>query len=285
MNVQVIQVPYDSGHRSLRAGSGPEHLVDNGLIQTLQSERHEVAVEIVESQTEFRAEVQTQFELYRALARRVAQARQNSKFPLILSGNCGATLGAIAGTDAKRLGIVWFDAHGEFNTPETTGSGFLDGMGLAIATGHCWTRLAASIPGFHPISGSNILLIGGRDFDDREQDRLEESGITVVDYATLKQTDVQEILKSPISKLAGNVDEIHIHIDPDAFDSREAPANSFQFLAEGGLSVAQLSEVIALVNKDLKITSATIASFDPAYDPQARTLSALLRLINQILSP
>ena len=285
MNIQVIQVPYDSGHRSLRAGSGPEHMVDNGLAQALQKEGHEVSVETVETEMKFRAEVQTQFELYRTLAGRVAQARRNSQFPLILSGNCGATLGAIADADATRLGIVWFDAHGEFNTPETTSSGFLDGMGLAIATGHCWTRLAASIPGFHPIPASNILLIGGRDFDDGEQDRLEESGITIVDYATLTQTGVQETLKSRLSELAGNVDEIHIHIDPDVFDSKEAPANSFQFLAEGGMSVAQLSEVIALVSNDLKITSATIASFEPAYDPQARTLSALFRLIKQILSP
>ena len=285
MNVQVIQVPYDSGHRGLRAGSGPEHLIHNGLAQTLQSEGHGVSVETVESQTEFRAEVQTQFELYRALGSRVAEARQNGKFPLILSGNCGATLGAIAGANTKRLGVVWFDAHGEFNTPETTGSGFLDGMGLAIATGLCWTKLAAAIPGFHPIPASNILLIGGRDFDEGEQNRLEESGVIVVDYATLKQTSVPEALNRRVSKLAGSVDEIHMHIDPDAFDSNEAPANSYQFMSEGGMSVAQVSAVIALVKKDLKITSATIASFEPKFDSQGKTSSALFRLANQILSP
>jgi arginase len=285
MNVQVIQVPYDSGHRGLRAGSGPEHLVQNGLAQTLQIEGHEVFVETVESQTEFQAEVQTQFELYRAIADRVAQARQDGRFPLVLSGNCGATLGVIAGKDTKRLGVLWFDAHGEFNTPETTTSGFLDGMGLAIATGLCWAKLAASIPGFRPLPGSNVLLIGGRDFDQGEQDRLEEAGVTVVDYATLKKTSVQDALYSGLSKLVDSVDEIHVHIDPDAFDSKEAPANSYQFLAEGGMSVEQVREVIALVQKDLKITSATIASFDPKYDPQGKTSDALFRLTNQILSP
>jgi arginase len=283
MNVQVIQIPYDSGHRGLRAGSGPEHLVQNGLVQALQSEGHTVSVETVESQTEFRAEVQTQFELYRTLGNRVAEARQSGRFPLVLSGNCGATLGVIAGANTKRLGVVWFDAHGEFNTPETTITGFLDGMGLAIATGLCWTRLAASLPGFQPVPGSNVLLIGGRDFDEGEQNRLEESGIIVVDYATLKQTSVPEALNRGLSKLVDSVDEIHIHIDPDAFDAREAPANSYQFMVEGGMSVQQLSEVIALVKKDMKITSATIASFEPEYDPQAKTSSALFRLVKQIL--
>ncbi len=284
MNIQIIQVPYDSGHRNLRAGNGPEHLIQNGLAQALQNDGHEIFVETVESQAEFRAEVQTQFELYRSLATRVAEARGNGKFPLILSGNCGATLGAIAGKDIKRLGVVWFDAHGEFNTPETTTSGFLDGMGLAIATGLCWTRLAASIPGFQPVRGSNILLIGGRDFDAGEQNRLEQSGVTVVDYATLKQTSVQDALHSGLSRLVGSVDEVHVHIDPDALDSKEAPANSYQFMSEGGMSVEQLSEVITLIQKDLKITSATIASFEPEYDPQAKTLSALFALVKQILS-
>ena len=283
MNVQIIQVPYDSGHRSLRAGSGPEHLIHNGLVQTLQSEGHEVSVETVESQAEFRAEVQTQFELYRTLAGRVARSRQAGRFPLVLSGNCGASLGVIAGRDTKRLGVIWFDAHGEFNTPETTTSGFLDGMGLAIATGLCWTKLAASIPGFRPIPGSNVLLIGGRDFDAGEQDRLEQSGVTVIDYATIEKSGLRDALQRGISKLVGAVDEIHVHIDPDALDAKEAPANSFQFLTEGGMSVEQLSEAIALIKKDRMITSTTIASFEPEYDPQAKTLNALLKLIKQIL--
>jgi arginase len=283
MKVQVIQVPYDSGHRSLRAGSGPEHFVDNGLPQALQAEGHEVSVETIESRSEFRTEVQTQFELYRSLAERVADARRNSKFPLILSGNCGATVGAIAGSGQERLGVIWFDAHGEFNTPETTTSGFLDGMGVAIATGLCWKRLAASIPGFRPLPGSNILLIGGRDFDEGEQDRLEQAGVVVVDGATFEQTDVQNALNTEISKLAKDLDEIHLHIDPDALNPNEAPANSYQFMTEGGMSVEQLMEAVALIKKNLNVTSATVASFEPSYDPRGKTLEAIIKMIKQII--
>jgi arginase len=284
MKVQVIQVPYDSGHRSLRMGSGPEHFMDNGLTQALEADGHEVSVETIEAQAEFRAEVQTQFGLYRLLAKQVAEARRNSRFPLILSGNCGATLGAIAGAGTKQLGVIWFDAHGEFNTPETTTSGFLDGMGLAIATGLCWKRLADSIPGFSPIPGSNILLIGGRDFDEGERDRLEGADITVLDHDTIQQTSVQDALHLKLSKLNQDVDEIHLHIDLDALNSKEAPANNYQYLTEGGMSVKQLSEAIALIKKNLKITSATIASFDPGYDPQGKTLNAALKFMKQIIS-
>jgi arginase len=283
MKVQVIQVPYDSGHRSLRAGSGPRHFVDNGLPQALQAEGHEVFVETIESQAEFQTEVQTQFELYRSLAERVAEARRTGKFPLILSGNCGATVGAIAGSGRERLGVIWFDAHGEFNTPETTQSGFLDGMGVAIATGLCWKKLAASIPGFRPVPGSNILLVGGRDFDEGERDRLEKSGVVVVDGATFEQTSVQNALDTRISRLAEAVDEVHLHIDPDALDPKEAPANGYQAVTEGGMSVEQLRESIALIKKSLKITSATIASFEPSFDPEAKTLTILLKQIKQII--
>ena len=283
MRVHVIQVPYDSGHRSLRMGSGPEYFINNGLAQVLEAEGHEVVIETIEAQSEFQAEVQTQFALYRSLAERVAEARRNGKFPLILSGNCGATLGAIGGAGAKRLGVVWFDAHGEFNTPETTMSGFLDGMGLAIATGLCWKRLAASIPGFTPIPGSSILLIGGRDFDEGEQDRLEGAGAMVVEAATIEQSSVQEALHSRLSNLSQTVDEGHLHVDLDVLNSKEAPANNYQYLTEGGLSVQQLSQAIALVKKSIKITSATIASFDPRYDPQGKTLQAGLKFIRQIL--
>ena len=283
MKVQVIQVPYDSGHRGLRAGVGPEHLVNKGLAQVLQDEGHEVAVEIIESQAAFRAEVQTQFELYRALAERVKKARRNGIFPLILSGNCGASLGAIGGAGSTRLGILWFDAHGEFNTPETTGSGFLDGMGLATATGLCWKQLAASIPGFRPVPGSNILLVGGRDFDEGEQDRLEQSGVTVIDHAMIETSGLRDALQPGIVKLAADVDEVHVHIDPDALNSKEAPANSYQFMTEGGMSVEQIHESIALIQKERKITSATIASFEPGYDPQGKTTGVLFELAKQIL--
>lgn len=282
--VQILLVPYDSGHRSLRSGRGPEHLINNGLVQVLQGEGHEVSVETIESQADFQAEVQTQFEVYKSLAERVAEARRNGKFPLILSGNCGATLGAIAGAGTMSPGVIWFDAHGEFNTPETTQSGFLDGMGLAIATGLCWRRLAASIPGFHPVPGANILLAGGRDFDEGEQARLEQSGVMVIDHATIDKLGPEAALQSGIAKLAHNVDEIHLHIDPDALDSEEAPANGYQFMAKGGMTVEQLSHSIVLIQKERKLTSATIASFEPESDPHGKTLSILFELIKQILS-
>lgn len=280
--VQLLLIPYDSGHRSLRMGRGPEHFLNNGLADVLRSQGHEVSVETIEPQREFRAEVATQFELYGSLAQHVAEARHNNRFPLILSGNCGATVGAIAGAGNRKLGVIWFDAHGEFNTPETTTSGFLDGMGLAVAAGLCWKNLAASIPNFHPLPAQRILLIGGRDFDAGEQDRLEQAGAMVVDCAAIQQSGVENSLEAPLSQLSSRVEEVHLHIDLDVLNPKEAPANGF-LADESGLSVQQLRDAIALIRERSKITSATIASFDPNFDPQGKTLQAALRLIQQIV--
>lgn len=283
MNVQVIQVPYDSGNRSLRMGQGPEHFIQNGLVQALQAGGHDVSVELIESQSEFRAEVQTQFELYRLLAVRVAEAKRNGRFPLILSGNCGATLGAVAGAGTKRLGVVWFDAHGEFNTPETTTSGFLDGMGLAVATGLCWQKLAGSMPGYQPIPGKQILLIGGRDFDDGEKERLEQAGVCVIESAAIAQSSIPNALQPTLTEFQMNVDEIHLHLDLDVLNPKEVVANQYA-TGEEGLSVAQVGEAIQYFKDHLTLTSATVASFDPNYDLGGKTLQAGMKLIEQMVN-
>ena len=264
-------------------GAGPEHFVNNGLAQVLEADGHEVFVETIEAESDFRAEVQTQFGLYRSLAEHVTEAKRNGRFPLILSGNCGATVGVIAAANTKRRGVIWFDTHGEFNTPETTASGFLDGMGLAIATGRCWTTLAASIPGFHPIPGSDILLVGGHDFDAGERESLEEAGVLVVDAGTISQTGIRESLAAAMAEFLRGIEEVHLHLDLDVLNPGEAPSNGF-VTENVGLSVKELSEAIGLIKENLKITSATFASFDPNYDPQGKTLGAALNLIKQIIN-
>jgi arginase family enzyme len=81
-------------------------------------------------------------------------------FPLVLAGNCNTAVGTLSGADPEGLGVVWFDAHGDFNTPETTTTGFIDGMGLAIAVGHCWKAMARGVSGFSPVLEENVVIGG-----------------------------------------------------------------------------------------------------------------------------
>jgi arginase len=136
--VEILAVPYDSGHRGVRMGGGPEHLLRGGIEGKLADGRRQVRARIVEARSPFRAEIATAFELFRRVSERVGAAVEAGSFPLVLSGNCNNIVGVVAGlagSSPDEVGIVWFDDHADFNTPETTTTGFLDGMGLAIAVG------------------------------------------------------------------------------------------------------------------------------------------------------
>src|SRR5262245_5251763 len=126
MQVQLLQAPYDSGQRDVCMGKGPLYFVEHGLDALLHEHGWDVEVETIEPLSHFRAEIRTSFELCRGLAQRAHAAQERGAFPLILSGNCNASLGGIAGVNPAQLGVIWFDAHPDFHTPETTAGGMLD---------------------------------------------------------------------------------------------------------------------------------------------------------------
>ena len=162
MDIQLLLVPYDSGQRGWRCGAGPEHLVRAGLPAHLQRQGHIVtAIHIIEDDPAYPpAEIRTAFELARRLATTVRSARTAGHFPLVLSGNCNTAVGTLSGLTPARRATFWFDAHGDCNTPETTTSGFLDGMGLAMTMGLCWHHLGATVPGFQPVAADATFLTG-----------------------------------------------------------------------------------------------------------------------------
>src|SRR5687767_1204236 len=145
-------------------GAGPESLA-KPVRAKLESLGHSVRTTTIEAPaTSWRAEIRTAFDLAAQVSRAVRAASASQAFPLILTGNCGAALGVVAGLGGTPP-VLWFDAHGDFNTPETTIGGFLDGMSLATLTGQCWTQLAKTIPDFEPVPENRVWLLGVRDLD------------------------------------------------------------------------------------------------------------------------
>jgi arginase len=98
----------------------------------------------------------------------------------VLAGNCISCIGTLAGLGDPPPAIIRLDAHGDFNTPESTLSGFLDGMVLATAVGRCWGKLAATIPGFHPTPEAQVVLLSARDFDVDERALLDHSAVSLI---------------------------------------------------------------------------------------------------------
>jgi arginase len=282
MKIQIIQVPYDCGYQDTRQGLAPDYFLKNNLARMLEDDGHQVKVSRIDAKSEFTLEVGTAFELNRLLSDEVNSAHTAGRFPLVLAGNCNSCLGNIAGINPDQLGVVWFDAHGEFNTPETTPSGFLDGMPLATATGRCWKKLAKTIPGFAPVKESNVILVGARDLDDEEQRQLEQSDINLIRSGGLADSAILKSIESALLSLRGHVNGIYLHIDMDAFETGNGAANHYG--ATGGLSVELIEDAIAMVKKHFEIKSATIASFDPACDTQGKFLDAGLRCARALVS-
>ena len=167
----------------------------------------------------FPAEINSAFQLARKISECVRACCEARIFPIVLSGNCNAAVGTVSGVGAENSGIVWFDGHGEATTPETTRSGFLDGMPISILVGHAWHTLAKSVPGFSPIPGDRIVLFGARDLEPAECTLLEESGVQQM--ATVEQ------LKKILPTLAKNVENFYLHVDLDVLDPRVATSNQW----------------------------------------------------------
>lgn len=282
MKIQIIQVPYDCGHKDVRQGLAPDYFLKNNLIRMLEGDGHQAEVVRIDAKSSFTMEIGTAFELNRQLSDEIKGAVAAGRFPLVLAGNCNCCLGNIAGVGPDGLGVVWFDAHGEFNTPETTQSGFLDGMPLATATGRCWKALAKTIPGFAPVRESNVILVGARDLDPEEQRQLEQSGINLIRAQGLADRAILKSIGTALSGLPDRLAGIYLHIDMDAFEIGEGAANHYG--ATGGLSPELVVDAIAMVKNHFTIQSATIASFDPACDTSGKFLAAGLRCARALVS-
>lgn len=279
MQIQLISVPYDSGYRGMRMGRGPLHFVQRGLPDILTSSGHDVQFEQIESQAAFRTEVTTAFELNRLITERVRASAD--RFPLVLAGNCNTTLGVLSGMDTASTGLVWFDAHGDYNTPETSPSGFLDGMGLAVITGQCWRPLAATVAGFKPLPGTHIVHVGGRDLDAEEAVNMQRDGLALIPPERITDEGAEQAVTPIFDLLRNTVDRIHIHLDLDVLDPAVAQAN--HYATSGGLNVEQIKTVLSQIAQHFSISSAVISAYDPDYDNEDRTLNAGIELIQTIL--
>ena len=273
-----VLVPYDSARRDWRMGRGPAELA-----RRLQERRHhevDYHREVVEiDSTNAAGELDASFSLYQDLALKVRAIRESRMLPVVLSGNCAATLGTVAG--AGELGVVWFDAHGDFNTPQTSSTGFLDGMSLAALTGGCWSEHTATIPGFVPVAASRIVHIGGRDFDPEEDMELAMAGATVVRGDITPRELYWHRLGAALTDLATRVRQIHIHLDLDVIDASEGRANSYA--AGGGLSRNELLRTLTDIGSRFEVVSLGISAYDPSSDVDGRIAEAALDSIETVI--
>ena len=273
MKLSLVLAPYDSGHRHGGCGRGPEAILSGGLVERLMLAGHDVdVVDIGKVGDRQGREIATGFAVCGAVADKVSGARGTGRFPIVLTGNCLTASGAVAGEAADS--IVWFDQHGDINTPETSAHGFLDGMALAVALGLCWRPMAATIPGFRAIDPSRCLLVDARDLDPDEAGLLET--LPVIRGAC---GDTPAKITELAAAGAGRV---HLHLDLDVHDPARLQAN--RYTTPGGPDPDQVRLAVDCVARSAPVVGMTISAYDPAFDAGNEVPPAVGRLLVDFLA-
>jgi arginase len=266
MQICLIQVPYMLGDERHGASMGVQRYAEAG-VDLLVARGAGVAVERIERGVPFRDSASASLAINKRLAPVVQQAITAKQWPLVLAGSCDVSMGILSGFDHSRCGVVWFDAHGDFNTPESTITGFFGGMSLAVITGHCYRTLWAQVGNSAPIAEAATLMLGVRDLDPEERMRLDRSAIQVVHW---REGKPHEDVLASLDRLAERVQEVYLHFDLDAVDPQVAPG-IVDFPVPGGLSLLDIEEAIRAIGARLRVRAAALTTYNPGLDREERT--------------
>ncbi|MBM3469182.1 MAG: arginase [Armatimonadetes bacterium] len=205
--------------------------------------------------------------LMRGLSDLVWDAMRRGERPVSISGDCCSAIGVLAGL--QRAGtsptLIWFDAHGDFNTWETTPSGFLGGMPLAMIVGRGEQRLVEAA-GLVNLPERQVVLTDARDLDPGEREALEGSSVRHVgDARALLEEDLPE-------------GPLYVHFDTDVVSPSDAPAQNY--LAQGGPSASELAGVFARLARTGRVVAVSVSSWNPNMDRDGRAEKACVELLD-----
>jgi arginase len=276
MDVCLIQVPFHAGDDRHPSSRGPQRLIEAGAAELFASRGVAATVDSVQRHTDFRDTASSSAEVNRQLALHVKNAVANGQLPVVLAGSCNACLGVLAGFEHERCGAVWLDAHADFNTPESTTSGFFPGMSAAVITGHCFRDYWAQIGDNTPLAEDSVLMFGVRDLSpEAERERLHGSGIDVVEW---RDGGPAGDIIAALDRLSRRVSDVYLHVDFDAFAPEIAPGVADRPVPSG-LSLAEAESIIRAAGERFLIRAATLATYAPDRDVDERTLRLALRLL------
>lgn len=299
--VEVVGVPLDHGAGRRGVGMGPSAIRIAGLHTVLNRLGHPVKdhgdLVVPAPETMSEEAVNAKFlslitETCGALAENVADILDNGSLPLVIGGDHSMAIGTLTGVacharktrpkrHCEKLGIIWFDAHGDSNTPETSPSGNIHGMPVACLLGQGPESLINL--GFEgpKILGRNLVMVGVRDLDPNEKQFMREAGIHTFTMHDVDRLGMAEVVDRAIAVATNGTEWLHVSFDIDSLDPRDAPGTGTQSL--GGLTYREAHLALEMIAETQRMTSMELAEVNPILDERNRTAELAVELIASAL--
>ena len=287
--VSVVGIPMDLGQARRGVDMGPSALRYAGLHERLRQLGHGSEdlgnLEIPERETlppggglAFLPALVAACERIYAVGR---EAVRNGRLPLFVGGDHSIAAGTVGGvTHDAPAGVLWIDAHGDFNTPESSPSGNLHGMPLAALCGLGSRELVDLGRAGPKLRPQDVVLIGVRDLDDAERVLLRESGIAVYTMRDIDDRGLAAVARAALERLA-HLGRLHVSLDMDCMDPREAPGVGTP--VTGGLTYREAHLLMEILADDGRVGSIDVVEINPILDLRNRTAEIALELIASLL--
>ncbi|WP_163102525.1 arginase [Peribacillus alkalitolerans] len=289
-NISIIGVPMDLGQTRRGVDMGPSAIRYAGIVERLEALHYDIEDlgDISIGQAE-RASTELKLRNLKSvaegntkLAEQVDQVISNGSFPLVLGGDHSIAIGTIAGVAKhyQNLGVIWYDAHGDLNTSETSPSGNIHGMPLAVSLGLGDPTLT-NILGYAPkIKPENVVIIGARSLDEGERELIKEIGIKVYTMHEIDRMGMAKVMEEAISYLKGKTDGVHLSLDLDGLDPADAPGVGTPVL--GGISYRESHLAMEMLAEAQLITSAEFVEVNPILDEKNKTATVAVALMGSL---
>ncbi|RLQ93250.1 arginase [Falsibacillus albus] len=290
--ISILGVPMDLGQMRRGVDMGPSAIRYAGVVERLESLGYDIDdqgnIEI--DQAERVHNPDTNLRNLKAvadgnerLAAKIHDIIDGDSFPLIFGGDHSIALGTLAGVSKhyNNLGVIWYDAHGDLNTADTSPSGNIHGMPLAASLGIGHEALT-NIGGYTPkVKPENIVIIGARSLDEGERVLIKEKGIKVYTMHEIDRLGMTKVMEEAMAYLKDRqVDGVHLSLDLDGLDPNDAPGVGTPVI--GGISYRESHLAMEMLAEAGVITSAEFVEVNPILDEKNKTASVAVALMGSL---
>jgi arginase len=286
--VRIIGIPIDLGQSQRGVNMGPAALRYAGLAARLKRIGYQVQdagnimVPVREAiDLNDRGFVPAIAQVCNVVYLAASQAMSEGVIPIFLGGDHSVAIGTVGGVTANGpCGLIWIDAHGDFNTLESSSSGNVHGMPLATLLGEGAPELISVGRSGAKLPAQNVVLVGLRDLDPVEKDRLKKSGMLLFTMRDIDEQGMGQVARAALKQLE-HCQNIHVSLDVDALDPNEAPGVGTP--VPGGLSYREAQLLMEIIADSQRLSSLDIVEINPILDQQNRTAELAVELAASLL--